>query len=129
MPFKTFWMYVSHKWHGQFWGTQFLILVLNSFRHVKFLCLSGKIIHKVDLTLHKKWSFPLKIWSHSLKKYLMENVIFCAVLKRKSCQFHNALLLESSLWKILCITVSVSPIFTLNISVTSMCKFLVYIYS
>ena len=47
------------------------------------------------LTLHKKWSFPLRIssvnrncrnrrklqiWSHLLKKFLMENFIFCAVL-------------------------------------------------
>ena len=40
-------------------------------------------------TLHKKWSFPLRIslvnvtgklriWSHLLKKSLMENFIFCA---------------------------------------------------
>ena len=28
--------------------------------------------------LHKKWSF-LRIWSHLLKKSLMENFIFCAV--------------------------------------------------
>ena len=28
--------------------------------------------------LHRKWSF-LRIWSHLLKKYLMENFIFCAV--------------------------------------------------
>ena len=30
-------------------------------------------------TLHKKSSFPLRIWSHLLKKSLMENFIFCAV--------------------------------------------------
>ena len=27
-------------------------------------------------TLHKKWNFPLRIWSHLLKKSLMENFIF-----------------------------------------------------
>ena len=31
------------------------------------------------LTLYKKWSFPLRIWSHLLKKSLMENFIFRAV--------------------------------------------------
>ena len=33
-----------------------------------------------DKTLHKKWSFPLRIWLHLLKKSLMENLIFCVVL-------------------------------------------------
>ena len=39
-----------------------------------------------NITLHKKWSFPLKtfsvnvIWSHLLKKSLMENFIFDGVL-------------------------------------------------
>ena len=36
-------MYVLHKWHGQFRGTQFLILVLNSFKLVEFLYSPGKI--------------------------------------------------------------------------------------
>ena len=31
------------------------------------------------VTLHKNWGFPLRI-SHLLKKSLMENFIFCAVL-------------------------------------------------
>ena len=40
---------------------------------------------KKNITLHKKWSFPLKIssvnvTSRLLKKSLMENFIFCAVL-------------------------------------------------
>ena len=30
-------------------------------------------------TLHKKWSFPLRVSSLLLKKSLMENFIFCAV--------------------------------------------------
>ena len=38
-------MYVSDKQHGQFRGTQFLILLLNSFRLVEFLYSSGKIIY------------------------------------------------------------------------------------
>ena len=38
-------MYVLHKRHGQFRGTQFLTLLLNSFRLVEFLYTSGKIIH------------------------------------------------------------------------------------
>ena len=38
-------MYVLHKRHGQFRGTQFLIVLLNSFRLVGFLYSSGKIIH------------------------------------------------------------------------------------
>ena len=38
-------MYVWHKRHGQFRGTQFLILLLNSFRLVEFLYSSGKIIY------------------------------------------------------------------------------------
>ena len=47
----------------------------------------------LKVSLHKKWSFPLKdffskcdqirsflgIWSHLLKKSLMENFIFCGV--------------------------------------------------
>ena len=36
-------MYVSHEQYDQFWGTQFLILVLISFR----LDYSGKIIHNL----------------------------------------------------------------------------------
>ena len=36
---------VCLKRHGQFRGTQFLILVLNSFKLVEFLYSSGKIIH------------------------------------------------------------------------------------
>ena len=39
-------MHVLHKWHKQFRGTQFLILVSNSFRFVEFLYSSGKIIHE-----------------------------------------------------------------------------------
>ena len=38
-------MYVLQKRHGQFRGTQFLILVLRSFRLDEFLYSSGKIIH------------------------------------------------------------------------------------
>ena len=38
-------MYVLQKRHGQFRGTQFLILVLKSFRLDEFLYSSGKIIH------------------------------------------------------------------------------------
>ena len=38
-----------------------------------------KTVLKKALSLHKKWRFPLKIWSHSLKKSLIENFIFCAV--------------------------------------------------
>ena len=29
-----------------------------------------------QVALHKKWSFPLRIWSHLLKKSLIENFIF-----------------------------------------------------
>ena len=39
-------MYVLQKRHGQFRDTQFLILVLKSFRLVEILYSSGKIIHK-----------------------------------------------------------------------------------
>ena len=28
----------------------------------------------------KKWSFPLRIWSHLLKKSLIENFMFCVVI-------------------------------------------------
>ena len=38
-------MYVLHKRHRRFRGTQFLILLLNSFKLVEFLYSSGKIIH------------------------------------------------------------------------------------
>ena len=38
-------MYVLHKRHGQFRGTQFLILVLNYFKLGELLCSSGNIIH------------------------------------------------------------------------------------
>ena len=44
------------------------------------------IILVMSITLHKKRGFPLRIFSvnvtrsHLLKKYLMENFIFCAVL-------------------------------------------------
>ena len=43
-------MYVLHKRHGQFRGTQFLISVLNSFRFVEFLHSSVKIIHNFGPT-------------------------------------------------------------------------------
>ena len=50
--------------------------------------------HGLYNTLHKKWSFPLRIssskcdqirsflwiWSHLMKKSLMENFIFCSVI-------------------------------------------------
>ena len=39
-------MYVLHKRHGQFWSTQFLILLLNYFSLVEFLYSPGKINHK-----------------------------------------------------------------------------------
>ena len=52
------------------------------------------------VSLHKKWSFPLRIslvnvtkswiWSHLLKKSLMENSIFCAVI---------VLFLKMLIWK------------------------------
>ena len=32
-----------------------------------------------QVALHKKWSFPLRICSHLLKKSIMENFIFCVV--------------------------------------------------
>ena len=35
------------------------------------------------ISLHKKWSFPLRISSHLLKKSLMENFIFYAVNGKK----------------------------------------------
>ena len=40
-----------------------------------------KVPNKV-VALHKKWSFPrkLRIWSHLLKKSLIENFSFCTVL-------------------------------------------------
>ena len=38
------------------------------------------IMWEWTLTLHKKWSFPLKISSVNVTKSLMESFIFCAVL-------------------------------------------------
>ena len=35
--------------------------------------------------LQKKWSF-LRIWSHFLKKSLMENFIFCAIFPSNYCE-------------------------------------------
>ena len=35
--------------------------------------------NNTSYSLHKKWSFPLRIWSYLLKKSLIENFIFCAV--------------------------------------------------
>ena len=32
-----------------------------------------------EMSLYKKWNFPLRIWSHLLKKSLMENFLFCPV--------------------------------------------------
>ena len=54
----------------------------------KLSCFIIRFIGKKQ-TLHKNWSFPLRIssvkvsWSHLLKKSLMENFIFCAA---RSCQ-------------------------------------------
>ena len=60
----------------------------NTFHHMKW----SFLYVLVTLSLHKKWSFPLRmssvnhqirrflrIWSHLLNKPLMENFIFCAV--------------------------------------------------
>ena len=60
-------------------------------------------------TLHKKWSFPLRIslvnvtksavsWSHSLKKSLMENFIFWEVLNISLAINARGSLLEIRLW-------------------------------
>ena len=43
-------MCVLHKRYGQFRGTQFLVLVLITFRLVAFFYLSGKIIHNFGPT-------------------------------------------------------------------------------
>ena len=40
-------------------------------------------------TLHKKWSFPLRIWSHLMKKSLMGNFIFLVILLPKEESFFN----------------------------------------
>ena len=58
-------------------------------KKVHLRCLTGFWIRFSE---HKKWSFPLqissdffsflRIWSHLLKKSLMENFIFCAVFAR-----------------------------------------------
>ena len=52
--------------------------------------------HTIWCSLHKKWSFPLRIspvnvtksaiWSDLLKKLLMENLIFCAVVRIWNCK-------------------------------------------
>ena len=55
-------------------------------------CSDWKLVPFLWISLHKKWSFPkdffikcdqirsfLRIWSHLLKKSLMENFILCAV--------------------------------------------------
>ena len=55
-----------------------VLLIVKKKLRVKLILL----IMKTLITLHKKWSFPLRnlrIWSHLLKKSLMENFIFCAV--------------------------------------------------
>ena len=58
-----------------------------------FTVMVNNIGENIGITLHKKWSFPLRIstvnvtnpqfpadiWSHLLKKFLKENLIFCAV--------------------------------------------------
>ena len=52
---------------------------------INYLFFSNQVIFiflfviKKYVALHKKWIFPLRIWSHLLKKSLMENFIFCAV--------------------------------------------------
>ena len=48
------------------------------------------------ITLHKKWSFPLRIWSHLLKKSLLENFIFCAVFSMVLFRFQSNLLSKHS---------------------------------
>ena len=48
-----------------------------------------------QFTLHKKWSFPLRIssvdvsWRNLLKKSLMKNFIFCAVLQVHTHHIHT----------------------------------------
>ena len=52
--------------------------------------------HAIWCSLHKNWSFPLRIspvnvtnsaiWSDLLKKLLMENLIFCAVVRIWNCK-------------------------------------------
>ena len=52
---------------------------------INYLFFSNQVIFtflfviKKYVSLHKKWIFPLSIWSYLLKKSLMENFIFCAV--------------------------------------------------
>ena len=48
----------------------------NSYKNFTFLI---PVARYKNIRCTKKWSFPLRIWSHLLKKYLMENFIFCAV--------------------------------------------------
>ena len=79
------------------------ILVLTHYIYIKFLWSKNDTRHITTFpvsTLHKKWSFPLRIssvnvtnffsflriWSHLMKKSLMENFIFCAV-QVKSVEF------------------------------------------
>ena len=76
------------------------ILVLTHYIYIEFLWSKNDTRHITTFpvsTLHKKWSFPLRIssvnvtnffsflriWSHLMKKSLMEHLIFCAVLKEK----------------------------------------------
>ena len=79
----------------------------------QFICITTKFYGRRKSTLHKKWSFPLRIssvnvtksagnWSHLLKKPLMENFIFCAVqtfqnncifLIKKDWHFYDQILL------------------------------------
>ena len=40
----------------------------------------ARLVSNQMITLHKKWSFPVRIFSVNMTKSLVENFIFCAVL-------------------------------------------------
>ena len=89
------------------WGKQ----VLNQF----FILTSSFSEQKSVVSLHKKWSFPLRIssvnvtkriWSHLLNKYLMKNVIFCAVYTFQRSSATRPCTLLFFVWKWIASTLS-----------------------
>lgn len=101
---STFWMFVLHKRHGQFWGTQFLILVW-----IPSDLLSSYIRQvKLSITL-------------VLKQNSSSSIMHCArITWFKSSIFADVIVIGIVyLWKTSWIIDCDSPIFILNISVSN----------
>ena len=82
----TFRRRLSTYWKLVFWN-----FILFGVSPEKQYATTYKFYYQMWTALHKIWSFSLvihrklRIWSHLLKKSLMENFIFCAVLNADRC--------------------------------------------